>query len=112
MMITPAGGAIACVALDYRGTTSTATIDEKLGQKPVDPAAAAALRILVDDLGVALVLASNGNNLDRDVAAPLTHGMRAALNRPNSLTPDEALPEEALIIGHVRELPDLLEKLL
>jgi HAD superfamily hydrolase (TIGR01549 family) len=47
------------VALDYGGTISADAIDHVLGQKPVDPAAAAALRVLHDDLGLRLVLASN-----------------------------------------------------
>jgi FMN phosphatase YigB (HAD superfamily) len=40
------------------GTISLNTIDHLLGQKPVDPAAAATLRVLHDDLGLGLVLAN------------------------------------------------------
>ncbi len=41
------------------GTISASAIDHLLGQKPVDPAAAAALRTLHDDYRLRLVLASN-----------------------------------------------------
>lgn len=47
------------MALDYGGTMSLERIDHLLGQKPVDPAAATALRVLHDDLGLRLILASN-----------------------------------------------------
>jgi putative hydrolase of the HAD superfamily len=50
-----------------------------------------------------------GDNLDCDVAAPITHGMRAALARPHGLRPGEVLPDGALLIQHVRDLPALLE---
>jgi FMN phosphatase YigB (HAD superfamily) len=50
-------GQIQAIALD-RGTISLDRIDHLIGQKPVDPAAAAALRVLHDDLGVRLVLAN------------------------------------------------------
>lgn len=50
---------IKAVALDYGGTISLDRIDHVIGQKPVDPAAAAALRILHDNLGMRLVLGSN-----------------------------------------------------
>jgi FMN phosphatase YigB (HAD superfamily) len=50
---------IRAITLDYGGTISADAIDHILGQKPVDPAAAAALRVLHDDLGMRLVLASN-----------------------------------------------------
>jgi putative hydrolase of the HAD superfamily len=46
-----------------------------------------------------------GDNLDCDVVAPLAHGMRAALVRPRGLRPGEALPDGALLIKHVRDLP-------
>lgn len=36
-----------CLAVDYGSTISTGTIDHLIGQKPVDPAAAAALRTLL-----------------------------------------------------------------
>jgi FMN phosphatase YigB (HAD superfamily) len=50
-----------------------------------------------------------GDNIACDVTAPLAHGMRAALVRPHGLRPGEALPDGALLIQHVRELPALLE---
>jgi HAD superfamily hydrolase (TIGR01549 family) len=156
---------ITCVALDYGGTISADAIDHVLGQKPVDPAAAAALRVLHDDLGLRLVLASNtqphetrwpalqeagidllftaailsyplgvrkpapvfyqivlaaadrpagqvlfvGDHMENDAAAPARHGMCTALVRPRGLRPGEVLPDGALLITHVRELPSLLE---
>ena len=50
---------IKAVALDYGGTISAEPIDHLIGQKPVDPAAAAALRALHDRHGLRLILASN-----------------------------------------------------
>jgi FMN phosphatase YigB (HAD superfamily) len=156
---------IQAVALDYGGSISADQIDHLIGQKPVDPAAAAALRILHDDLGLRIILASNtapgesrwpalqkagindlfcvallsyplgvrkpetlfyelvvaaagcpagqvlfvGDNFDCDVAGPIVHGMHAALVRPHGLRPGEELPGDALLIGHVRDLPALLE---
>lgn len=50
---------VKAIAFDYGGTISLDHIDHLIGQKPVDPAAAAALRVLHDDLGLRLVLASN-----------------------------------------------------
>jgi FMN phosphatase YigB (HAD superfamily) len=153
------------IALDYGGTISADAIDHILGQKPVDPASAAALRVLHDDLGMLLVLASNtqphetrwpalqqagidglftaailsyplgvrkpsplfyeivlaaagcpagevlfvGDHLENDVAAPARHGMRTALVRPHGRRRGEALPDGALLISHVRELPPLLQ---
>jgi putative hydrolase of the HAD superfamily len=158
---------IKAVALDYGGTISVDTIDHLIGQKPVDPAAATALRVLHDRHGLRLILASNtmpcetrwpalqqagidrlfsvallshvlgvrkpeplfyrlvaaaaeaapeqvmfvGDNLAYDVAAPMTHGMRAALVRPHGLRPGEEVPDGALLIRHVNELPGLLEDL-
>jgi FMN phosphatase YigB (HAD superfamily) len=158
---------IKAVALDYGGTISTRTIDHLIAQKPVDPAAAIALRTLHDDHGLRLILASNtmpcetrwpalqqagidtlfslallsyplgvrkpdprfyrlllaaadsppeqvlfvGDNLQCDVVAPLAHGMRAALVRPHGLRPGEALPDGAMLIQHVRDLPALLKKM-
>jgi FMN phosphatase YigB (HAD superfamily) len=49
-----------------------------------------------------------GDNLGYDVAAPISHGMRAVLVRPHGLRPGESLPGGALLIGHVRDLPALL----
>jgi putative hydrolase of the HAD superfamily len=49
-----------------------------------------------------------GDNLDGDVAAPIAHGMRAALVRPHGLRPGEGLPDGALLIRHVHDLPALL----
>ena len=53
------GKLVSVIATDYGGSISVDRIDHLIGQKPVDPAAAAALRILHDDLGLRLVLASN-----------------------------------------------------
>ena len=53
------GNLVSVIATDYGGTISLDRLDHLLGQKPVDPAAAAALRVLHDDLGIGLVLASN-----------------------------------------------------
>jgi len=50
-----------------------------------------------------------GDRIDYDVAAPMRAGMRACLVRPVGLRPGELLPEGAFMIGHVRELPALLE---
>ena len=50
-----------------------------------------------------------GDNFERDVAAPIAHGMRAALVRSHGLRPGEALQDGALLISHVSDLPDLLE---
>ena len=36
-------------------------------------------------------------------------GMQACLVRPGGLRPGEFLPDGALLIGHVRELPALVE---
>jgi FMN phosphatase YigB (HAD superfamily) len=154
------------VAVDYGGTLSQNSIDHLLGEKPVDPAAAAALRVLHDDLGLRLILASNtlpcerrwpalaaaridglfccallsyplgtrkpeplfwslllaaagcpadqvlvcGDNLRNDVAAPLEHGMHAALIRPGGLRTGEVLPDRALLISHVADLPALISE--
>ena len=97
--------------LDYGGTISAESIGHVIGQKPVDPPAAIALRTLHDRHGRRLILASNtmrwpalqqggidslfsiallspdqvmfvGDNLAYDVAAPITHGMRAAPPQP------------------------------
>lgn len=156
---------IQAIALDYGGSISLDHIDHLIGQKPVDPAAATALRALHHDLGLRLILASNtlpcetrwpalqaagiddlfhvallsyplgvrkpeplfyqlvlaaagcpaekvlfaGNNLQNDVTAPITHGMRAALIRSHGPQPGEVLPDGALLIEHVRDLPALLE---
>ena len=48
-----------CLAVDYGSTISTGTIDHLIGQKPVDPEAASALRALHDDHGLRIILASN-----------------------------------------------------
>lgn len=53
------GKLVSVIATDYGGTISLDRIDHLIGQKPVDPAAAAALRILHDGLGMRLVLGSN-----------------------------------------------------
>jgi FMN phosphatase YigB (HAD superfamily) len=49
-----------------------------------------------------------GDNLHNDIAAPLAHGMRAALVRSGGLRPGEALLDGALMISHVAGLPALL----
>ncbi len=157
---------IEVVAFDYGGTISGNQIDHRLGEKPVDPGAAGALREL-HRMGKRLVLASNtlpgeprwpaladagldslfagaalsywlgvrkpdprfyrvvsaiadcsadrmmfvGDRLDYDVAAPLDSGAgAAALVRPGGLRPGELLPDGAVVIGHVRELPTLLAR--
>jgi FMN phosphatase YigB (HAD superfamily) len=152
------------VALDFGGTISTDHEDHVIGQKGVDPRAAAALHELAA-LGFRLILATNasaaetrwpalqlagvhelfavglvsyslnvrkddplfyelvitagrcpadqvlfvGDRIDYDVAAPMRAGMQACLVRPGGLRPGEVLPEGALMIRHVRELPGLLE---
>ena len=157
------GKPVRVLAVDYGGTISLDRIDHQLREKPVDPAAAAALRTLHQD-GICLLLASNtlpcemrwpalqqagidglfraallsyplgvrkpdpllydlvlaaagcpagqvlfvGDNLACDVIAPMAHGMRAALVRPHGLRPGEELPDGALLIGHVRDLPAAL----
>lgn len=50
-----------------------------------------------------------GDRIDYDVAAPMHHGMRAALVRRHGLRPGEVLPDGALLISHVGDLPTLLE---
>jgi FMN phosphatase YigB (HAD superfamily) len=52
-----------------------------------------------------------GDNLECDVAAPLSRGMRAALARPQGLRPGETFPGGAMLIRHIRELPALVETL-
>ena len=47
--------------------------------------------------------------IDYGGAAPIAHGMRAALVRPHGLRPGEVLPDGGLLIQHVRDLPALLE---
>jgi HAD superfamily hydrolase (TIGR01549 family) len=152
-----------CLAIDYGPTISTRAIDHLIGQKPVEPEAAAALRTLRNEFGLRIVLASNtqphetrwpalqqagiddifavallsyplgvrkpdpvfyrlvlaaagappeqvlfvGDNLQADVVAPLTHGMRAVLVRPHGLRPGEELPD-GVVIRHVQELTQLL----
>jgi FMN phosphatase YigB (HAD superfamily) len=50
-----------------------------------------------------------GDSLVNDVAGPMRAGMQACLVRPEGLRPGEYLPDGALMIGHVAELPALLE---
>jgi FMN phosphatase YigB (HAD superfamily) len=50
-----------------------------------------------------------GNSIANDVVGPMRAGMQACLVRPSGLRPGEQLPEGALLIGHVRELPALVE---
>jgi len=70
-----------------------------------------------DPLFYALVLAAAecpasqvlfvGDRIDYDVIAPMHHGMRAALVRRDGLRPGETLPGGALLIRHIRDLPEL-----
>ncbi|GAA4232267.1 hypothetical protein GCM10022254_31690 [Actinomadura meridiana] len=48
-----------CLVTDFGSTISADHVDHELGQKPVDPAAATALRTMHDRHGMRLVLASN-----------------------------------------------------
>jgi len=48
-----------CLVTDFGSTISASTIDPLTGQKPVDPAAAMALRVLHDRHVLRLILASN-----------------------------------------------------
>ena len=50
-----------------------------------------------------------GDRIDYDVAAPMRAGMQGCLVRPGGLRPGERLPDGALMVGHVRELPALVE---
>jgi len=50
-----------------------------------------------------------GDNLQCDVTAPLAHGMRAALVRPQWPKARGDTPRRRLLIQHVAELPALLE---
>ena len=50
-----------------------------------------------------------GDHLENDATAPARHRMRTALVRPCGLRPGEVLPDGALLIAHVAELPALLE---
>ncbi|GAA4234857.1 hypothetical protein GCM10022254_40740 [Actinomadura meridiana] len=50
-----------------------------------------------------------GNSIADDVAGPMRAGMQACLVRPGGLRPGEHLPDGALLIGHIAELPPLLE---
>jgi FMN phosphatase YigB (HAD superfamily) len=157
------GKPVASIATDYGNTLTLNEIDHLLGEKPVDPAAADALRTL-HGYGINLLVASNttpgekrwpalqqagvshlfraallsyplgvgkpeplfydlvlaaagcpadqvlfvGDNFRCDVAGPVEHGMRAALVRPYGLEPGEVLPDGALLIRHVSDLPPLL----
>jgi FMN phosphatase YigB (HAD superfamily) len=157
----------ACLVTDFGETLSLPGVHHLIGQKPVDPAAAAALRVLHVDFGLRIGLASNtagpgesrwpalalagiddvfafallsyplgvakpaalfyalaltaaqcapgevlwvGNNIASDVVAPMAAGMRAALVRPGGLRAGETVPDGALVIGHVGELPALISR--
>ena len=52
-----------------------------------------------------------GDSLVNDVAGPMRAGMQACLVRPGGLRPGEQLPDGALLIGHVGDLPALLAAL-
>jgi hypothetical protein len=49
---------LTCLVTDYGSTISGNAIDHLIGQKPVDPDAAATLRTLHDDHGLRLILAN------------------------------------------------------
>jgi FMN phosphatase YigB (HAD superfamily) len=50
-----------------------------------------------------------GNSIANDVAGPMRAGMQACLVRPGGLRLGEHLPDGARVIGHVRELPALVD---
>lgn len=50
-----------------------------------------------------------GDSISHDVVGPIRAGMQACLVRPDGLRPGEHLPDDALQIGHVAELPALLD---
>jgi FMN phosphatase YigB (HAD superfamily) len=52
------GNLVSVIATDYGGTLTLSAIDHLLGEKPVDPAAASALRTL-HEFGINLLVASN-----------------------------------------------------
>lgn len=49
-----------------------------------------------------------GDSITHDIRGPMQAGMQACLVRPRGLRPGESLPEGALLIGHISELPVLL----
>jgi hypothetical protein len=82
---------IQAIAVDDGGTISLDRLDHVLGQKPVDPAAAAALRVLHDDLG-----------------------MRTYSERALFLAGDEVLPEDltrVAVLGGSAAVPTALVSL-
>lgn len=50
-----------------------------------------------------------GDSIANDVAGPMRAGMQTCLVRPGGLQPGERVPDRALLIGHIRELPALVE---
>lgn len=50
-----------------------------------------------------------GDDRHNDATAPLAHGIRAALIRPHGPRPGEVLPDGVQLIGHIRDLPALLD---
>jgi FMN phosphatase YigB (HAD superfamily) len=50
-----------------------------------------------------------GNNIAHDITGPMRAGIRACPVRPHGLQSGEVLPDGALLIRHVRDLPALLE---
>jgi FMN phosphatase YigB (HAD superfamily) len=50
-----------------------------------------------------------GDRIDHDVTGPMRAGMRACLVRQGGLRPGELLPDGALLVQHVRDLPALVE---
>lgn len=85
---------IQAIALDF-GTISTDCEDHVIGQKGVAQCPSAQVLFA-------------GNSIPNDVAGPMRAGMQACLVRPGGLRAGEQLPDGALLIGHVRELPALL----
>jgi FMN phosphatase YigB (HAD superfamily) len=51
-----------------------------------------------------------GNSLINDVIPALEAGMHAVLVRPDGLAPWEELPDGAVLVRHVEELPALIRK--
>jgi hypothetical protein len=100
-----------CLAVDYGSTISTAAIDHLIGEKPVDQEAAAALRTLHDDHDQRIILASKHNTRRKAMASPPGRDRRTVPRRPRPPARAETwrgLPDEALLIRHVSDLPPLL----
>jgi FMN phosphatase YigB (HAD superfamily) len=50
-----------------------------------------------------------GDSIANDVVGPMRAGMQACLVRPGGLRPGERVLDRALLIGHICELPALVE---